>query len=406
MTHPLPSPVYRPATLSAAFVFFVACAAAATPSHWRLQLDDKFYAEGAAFADLNRDGSMDVVAGPYWYEGPTYKTRHEVYEPKPYDPLKYSENFIAAASDVDGDGWTDVVVIGFPGADASWYRNPGRNAGHWARHHAHSPVDNESAMYVDLTGDGRPEIVCSSGGKYGYATPDPEDPTRAWIFHPISTHSKAFQRFTHGLGVGDVDGDGRSDLLERGGWWQHPVSLANDPAWRNHPFAFAKAGGAQMEVTDINGDGLPDVVTSKEAHGYGLSWFEQVRGADGEITFREHAILPEEADKKFKGVQFSQLHAVVLADVNGDGVLDIVTGKRWWAHGPDKDPDPMGTPVVHAFIVGKGAGGAVTFSPVLIDDASGIGTQFDARDVNGDKRADFAISNKRGTFVLLSALAR
>jgi hypothetical protein len=43
---------------------------------------------------------------------------------------------------------------------------------------------------------------------------------------------------------------------------------------------------------------------------------------------------------------------------------------------------------------------------MLIDDASGIGTQFDARDVNGDRRADFAISNKRGTFVLMSSAAR
>lgn len=406
MTHPLRLAARHLASVATTCVLALACAAAATPSHRRLQLDDKFYAEGAVFADLNHDGAMDVVAGPFWYEGPAYKVRHEIYEPKPYDPLKYSENFIAAANDVDGDGWTDVLVIGFPGLDAAWYRNPGHREGRWAKHHVHAPVDNESAMYVDLTGDGRLQIVCSSGGKYGYAAPDPSDPTRPWVFHPISTHSNAFQRYTHGLGVGDVDQDGRNDLIERGGWWQQPASSESGEAWTHHVVAFSKAGGAQMGVIDINGDGLPDVVTSKAAHGYGLSWFEQVRAADGAITFREHAILPEEADKKFKGVQFSQLHAVVLADVNGDGVPDIVTGKRWWAHGPDKDPDPMGTPVVYAFIAGKGAGGAVTFSPMLIDDASGIGTQFDARDVNGDKRADFAISNKRGTFVLLSTAAR
>ncbi len=406
MMHPLLSLAYRLAILIAGCALAAACTATAAPSHRRLQLDDKFYAEGAVFADLNRDGVMDVVAGPFWYEGPAYKVRHEIYEPKPYDPLKYSENFIAAADDVDGDGWKDVVVIGFPGLDAAWYRNPGNNVGHWAKHHAHAPVDNESAMYIDLTGDGRREIVCSSGGKYGYAAPDPDDPTRPWVFHPISTHSNAFQRYTHGLGVGDVDQDGRNDLIERSGWWRQPAASASGDPWIHHVFAFSKAGGAQMAVADINGDGLPDIVTSKAAHGYGLSWFEQVRGAQGAITFREHAILPEEADKKFKGVQFSQLHALVLADVNGDDIPDIVTGKRWWAHGPDKDPDPMGTPVVYAFIVGKGAGGAVTFSPMLIDDASGIGTQFDACDVNGDKRADFAISNKRGTFVLLSGPAR
>ena len=407
MSYPYQSTAPRLAICTAACVLAISCAVAVTPSHRRLQLDDKFYAEGAVFGDLNRDGSMDVVAGPFWYEGPAFQIRHEIYEPKAYDPLKYSENFIAAVDDLDGDGWTDIVVIGFPGADASWYRNPGSVGGHWARHRAHSPVDNESAMYVDLTGDGRREIVCSSGGKYGYAVPDRMDLTRPWIFHPLSTHSNTFQRYTHGLGVGDVDGDGRNDLLEKGGWWQQPASLVGDPIWKKHGVAFSNtSGGAQMCVTDINGDGLPDVVTSKEAHGYGLSWFEQVRGRGDDLLFKEHVILPDKPDATFEGVQFSQLHAVVLADVNGDGINDIITGKRWWAHGPDKDPDPMGTPVVYAFIVGKGAEGTVTFSPMLIDDASGIGTQFDARDVNGDRRADFAISNKRGTFVLMSSAAR
>ncbi|MBE7537408.1 MAG: VCBS repeat-containing protein [Opitutaceae bacterium] len=401
MTHPKTS-VLRSLLLLGAAITSISTGLAESPSYRRLQLDDKFYAEGAVFADINRDGAMDVAAGPWWYEGPGYQVRHEIYEPKPFDPLKYSDNFIAAADDLDGDGWTDIVVIGFPGLEASWYRNPGSGAGRWVRHVAHSPVDNESAMYVDLTGDGRREIVCSSGGKYGYATPDPSDPTRPWVFHAISSHSNTFQRFTHGLGVGDVDGDGRNDLLERGGWWRQPASLAGDPVWQKHEFAFSRAGGAQMCVVDLNADGLPDVVTSKEAHGYGLSWFEQVRGRDGVRSFREHMILSEDANMRVNYVQFSQLHAVTLADVNGDGTPDIVTGKRWWAHGPDKDPDPMGTPVVYAFIVGKKAGGEVTFSPMLIDDASGIGTQFDARDVNGDKRADFAISNKRGTFVLLS----
>jgi hypothetical protein len=101
-------------------------------------------------------------------------------------------------------------------------------------------------------------------------------------------------------------------------------------------------------------------------------------------------------------VQFSQVHAVTLADVDGDSLQDIVAGKRWWAHGPKGDPEPNADPVLYAFLLRRGAGGAVSFEPKLIDDASGVGVQLVAADVNGDRRPDFIVGNKRGTFVFLS----
>src|SRR5262245_9442480 len=79
-------------------------------------LTDKFFAEGAAFGDFNHDGAMDIVAGPFWWEGPEFKQEHIIYPPKPYDPLGYSDNFSAFAYDINGDQWDDVVVIPFPGA--------------------------------------------------------------------------------------------------------------------------------------------------------------------------------------------------------------------------------------------------------------------------------------------------
>src|SRR5581483_7305021 len=144
---------------------------------------------------------------------------------------------------------------------------------------------------------------------------DPKNPDKPWTWHSISPENKGLQRFTHGIGVGDVNGDGKPDLLEKDGWWEQPASLEGDPEWKFHPVKFFdKDGSAQMYTFDVNGDGRPDVITSLDAHGYGLAWFEQK--ADG--SFEKHKIIGSKAEENPQGVHFSQLHAVVLADINGD----------------------------------------------------------------------------------------
>ena len=390
------------------FVVFLSLAAAASAAdlakYRKLQLSDQFLAEGATFGDFNRDGVTDVVAGPYWYEGPDFKQRHEFYPAAPFDPLRYSDNFFAFAHDFNRDGWSDILVLGFPGVDASWYENPGAKGGAWRRRVVYLPVDNESPNFGDLLGTGQPVLICSSLMRLGYATPDPKDPTRPWTFHPISPPGQ-WQRFTHGLGFGDINGDGRPDLLEKDAWWEQPASLAGDPVWKKHSFPFAPGrGSSQMMVTDLNGDGLADVVSAKDAHGYGLSWFEQMRGADGVITFKEHAITSTKAEEKLGGVQFSQLHAVTLADLDRDGLPDIITGKCWWAHGPKGDAEPNADPVIQAFLLRR-EGAKVRFEPRLIDSASGVGVQIVAADADGDGIPDIVSANKRGTFVFLSGAA-
>lgn len=384
----------------------VSTAGAAAPIGFqKLQLSDVFYSEGAAFGDLNRDGILDVVSGPYWYEGPTFKQRHEYSAVGAFDPNHYSDNFFAFVHDFNGDGWADILVIGFPGTDASWFENPGQGTGTWRRHVAALPVDNESAGFGDLLGHGQPVLICSQGGRLGYATLDPKIPTGPWVFHPISPPGP-WQRFTHGLGFGDINGDGRPDLIEKSGWWEQPASLRGDPVWVRHPFPFAPGrGGAQMYAFDVNGDGLADVVTAKSAHGYGLSWFEQKRSGDGNSSFIEHRILSENAEEKLAGVQFSQPHAMAIADIDGDGLPDLVTGKRWWAHGPKGDVDAGAEPVLYAFLLRREANGTAHFEPHLIDRASGVGTQVVTADANGDGRPDIVVGNKRGTFVFLSSPA-
>jgi hypothetical protein len=367
------------------------------PTFEKQVLTDKFFAEGAAFGDFNHDGEVDIVAGPFWWEGPDFTKEHAYYPPKAYDPLGYSDNFSAYVYDLNGDEWDDIVVIPFPGVEGYWYENPKGKDGNWVRHLMIPVVDNESPTFTDITGDGRPELICSTDGYFGYAKPDQSDPTKPWTFHRISDQS-AGGKFTHGLGVGDVNGDGRLDLLEKNGWWEQPESLDGDPQWKKHPFQFSEAGGAHMFAEDLNGDGRNDVITSLQAHGYGLVWWEQLPG-EGEPQFEQRVIIGASLKDNPHGVRFSQPHAIDFVDVDGDGLKDIITGKRYWAHGPKGDAEPDAAAVVYWFRRVPRAGGKVDWTPYLIDDDSGIGTQVMAGDVTGDGKPDIIVGNKKGVFV-------
>lgn len=396
----------------------------------RQQLTDEFWAEGANFGDFNKDGKMDIVYGQWWWEGPDFTKRHEYQHieksftvkqadgtEKSYQGFKgqyspdneYSKNFLAYTADFNGDGWTDILVLGFPGAESWWFENPKGSEGMWPQHVALEVTDNESPTFVDITGDGRPEIVCMSKGCVGYAEFDPKNPTAKFQWHNISPlvtapgkdnkPSNVYQRFTHGLGVGDVNGDGRLDILEKTGWWEQPASLEGDPVWKKHEAMFGTQGGAQMFAYDVNGDGKNDVITSLAAHGYGIVWFEQTN--DGGVEgWTKHLIVGEKPEENPQGIAFSQPHAMDLIDVNGDGLKDIVTGKRFYAHGNHGDPDSMGTPYLYWFEL-KREGKEAKFIGHRIDDASGVGTQVVAGDINGDGKPDVVVGNKRGAFVFL-----
>jgi hypothetical protein len=363
----------------------------------KIVLSAEFFCEGANFGDLDRDGTNDVVAGPYWYEGPDFAEGHEIYPAVLADIYGYSDNFFAFVRDLSGDGWNDVLYVGFPGAAAYWYENPADDAaGSWVRHDVVGAVGNESPDYTDITGDGEPELVYIemqpdlASGRYGYAGPG-TDPAMPWTFHPLSPLGP-YSHFTHGMGVGDVDGDERADLIDATGFFSQPASLAGDPLWPKSGHVLGQPGGAQMVANDVDGDGDADVVTTLSSHGYGLSWFENDSGA-----FVEHNIVPATVPET--GVVIHEPHALAMADVDGDGLLDIVTGERHWGHVPEGGD--FAAPARLYWFQAVRQGAEVSFLPHLVDDQSGVGTQVVASDVNDDGLTDIVVANKKGAFVFL-----
>ena len=366
----------------------------------KITLTTDFHAEGIHYGDFNRDGHLDIVAGPYWYAGPHFTQRHPIYPAQNHNPEQYSDNFITHALDLNADGWDDVLICPQPGTQAYWYENPRNTHVLWKKHPGPDNVGNESQQLAPIQKNAPPSLIYNTDGHLGHATwqARPNEPTR-WTFHPISPNSRRFERYTHGLGHGDINGDGRTDLVERDGWCEQPPDPAQTP-WKKHPHPFALAG-AQMLVLDINGDGLPDIATAWHCHTYGLVWHQQHRHPTGTITWTRHEILPIKPNLNAPTLRISQMHALATADLNGDGLPDLITGKRYWAHGPKGDREPDAPAVLYWFQLHRDAQGNATFTPHLIDDNSGVGTQITPVDINKDGKTDILVANKKGVFLFL-----
>ncbi|MGJ8678665.1 MAG: ThuA domain-containing protein [Akkermansiaceae bacterium] len=396
----------------------------------KTQLSSDYITEGAAIADMDGDGNNDLIAGPLWWKGPELTQGHS-YKPVVHtkylhpdgSPISlreapngalslYTTDFFVFPTDLDGNQWIDLITVARQGEAGKWYRDPAQNplppintTVEKENFQYQNQVNCESPLLVDVIGDSSKELISFNNNRVTITTP--ANSTDAWTKRTISEANSGRYRRGHGLGAGDLNADGLVDIIVNHGWYQQPVDINSQEIWTFHAYSFANSA-AQIQVFDVDGDGDNDLVTALRAHGYGMAWYEQIVDASttSGISFTKHLIMPENAisssEESPTGISFSQLHCMESADIDGDGIKDIITGKCHLAHNASQgDPDPLGDPVLYWFKTQRNADSSVNFEANLIDNDSGVGRQISVADLNNDGRLDIATGNKKGVYAFI-----
>jgi hypothetical protein len=274
---------------------------------------------------MDGDGNLDIACGRNWYEAPNWIKHTNFRDGAETNGPEIDDNS-EFAMDVNFDGKMDIVSSGWMFMKgAFWYENPGKKDVVWQSHRIHQAVNMEGIIHGDINGDGVDDILCNHWAPVkGQGVTWLEHIRQApwFVEHVVGTEGDV-----HGNGLGDINGDGRVDIVTPVGWYEQPKDASVTP-WTFHPdyeFAPAKGkGGAASHpilVYDVDGDGLNDIIIGS-AHAYGFAWLQQKVDAAGKRTFVTHWV---ETD-------YSQFHTFALGDLNGDGKPDLVTGKRLFAH--------------------------------------------------------------------------
>lgn len=333
----------------------------------RLIADEPY--EAAGVADIDGDGIPDIVSGAWWYPGPDFTEKHRICDVKAFGG--WHDDFSAILLDVDHDGYIDVVTGGFWGGTLRWRRNPSGVRGEpWDEFDIAPCVPIETTRAWDIDGDGQLDLVPNTPGR-------PQQVIRlvgasrfeAVILNPRPTG--------HGLGFGDIDGDGQGELILSDGYLDPPEAGAWSGEWTFVPGPDLGTASVPILIEDIDGDGVTEMIVGN-AHGYGLDWWSRTELSSDASGWQRHPIDPHNG----------QYHDLWWGDLDGDGLPELVTGKRYRAH-LDGDPgahDPVG--LYYFKWTGEGFAKQIIAHGEPRSGGKGTGIAFCVADLTGDGRPD------------------
>lgn len=339
--------------------------------------------ESASVCDVNNDGVLDIVCGAHWFEGPDFKKQHRMCDVQAVGD--YFDDFSSYPMDVNGDGYVDIITGGWFGENLRWRENPKGQPVEWKEHIIAKPGNVERATFYDIDGDGQIEVIPNCPGVpvsiFKLVTDENGKGTGRFEQTTISEGPQG-----HGMGFGDINGNGRDDIVLAAGWLEAPEDrYAGQWIW--HPEFNLASASVPVLVYDVNRDGLNDLIVG-QAHDYGLHWWEQKVDGDGNRTWTRHEIDPNR----------SQYHDMQLVDIDNDGELELVTGKRYYAHS-GHDPggnDPVG---LYYFKIKDARFERFTVDYGPAESASGAGIYFWVEDIDGNGWKDIVAPGKEGLYL-------
>jgi hypothetical protein len=368
------------ATLALATAFIGYAEYGASLQFERERIGDVIY-EACSTFDVNNDGAMDIVSGEYWFEGPDFQVSHKICDIR--REVDYYDDFSDYPMDVNGDGYTDIITGAWWGESLSWRENPKGQPVEWTTHVIAKTGNIERPCFYDIDKDGDIEIIPNTKGVSIFKLIRDADGKGTDEFSETKILAEGAG---HGIGFGDLNGDGHEDIVLSWGWLEAPEN-PYEGAWTEHrDFAFAQAS-CPIIVIDVNKDGMNDIIVG-QGHNYGLHWWEQCAGADGKQTWVQHDIEPNR----------SQFHDMQLADIDNDGEPELITGKRYRAHN-GADPgsgDPLGL-YYYEINGGNFVRNTVDYGPA--GQASGSGIYLWVEDINGNGWKDIIAPGKEGLYL-------